>query len=423
MLTNEENTLLTQVARGTPGGELLRRYWHPICAVGELTEDRPKKRIKMLNEELVAFRDPGGGYGLIAERCSHRGASLYYGFVENEGIRCAYHGWLYDATGQCLEQPFEPKAAAFKGRINHLAYPVEELGGLLFGYLGPSGSKPLLPRWDILVRSDLPRRIEIRPTLHCNWLQAEENTADVTHTYFLHAYTFMKKGRPQVGGGFGRPFARFGFQPFEWGLLKSWSYEGERSGSGWGNLLVFPNMLRLAGAMHWRVPIDDTSTRIIRIEIVSSADDSKSMNEGGDAQDAIPYTYEASWMNDEGEYHMDTFSSQDGMAWETQGSIFDRAQEHLGASDRGIILLRQMLKQGIDSVQNGSNPMALVYDPGFNEYIDLECWIAERGNAPPGSGGRQTIKRQATDVFDDRHEEFEIPPDSKARQGTAQTSQ
>src|ERR671919_1607481 len=107
MLTQEENELLTRVGRGTPCGELLRRYWHVVAAASELTEEKPKKRLRVLGEDLVLYRDRGGAYGLVAEHCAHRGASLYYGFVEENGIRCPYHGWKYDARGQCLEQTFE----------------------------------------------------------------------------------------------------------------------------------------------------------------------------------------------------------------------------------------------------------------------------------------------------------------------------
>ena len=114
MLTKELNERLTQVGPGTPGGRLLRCYWHPICVAAELTPERPIKRLRVLGEDLVLFREPDGGYGLMAERCSHRGCSLYYGFLENGGLRCPYHGWLYDRAGKILEQPFEPAESMSK---------------------------------------------------------------------------------------------------------------------------------------------------------------------------------------------------------------------------------------------------------------------------------------------------------------------
>src|SRR5213080_4548262 len=148
MLSKEDNELLTRIGPGTPCGELLRRYWHPVALSRELTEERPRKRVQILGEELVLYRTGDGGYGLVGEHCSHRGASLYYGFLENGGIRCPYHGWLYDVSGRCVEQPFEPQQSMLKHTLRHPAYPVEELSGLLFAYLGPPEKQHLLPRLD-----------------------------------------------------------------------------------------------------------------------------------------------------------------------------------------------------------------------------------------------------------------------------------
>lgn len=414
MLTQEQNERLTQIGPGTPMGELLRRYWQPVCAVAELTKDKPLKRIRMLGEDLVVFRNQSGQYGLLGEHCSHRATSLYYGFLEDGGLRCPYHGWLYDTNGKCLEQPFEPVQSIMRHTIRHPAYPVEELCGILFTYMGPLEKRPFLPHWDILTWRNGSRKIEIRPVLNCNWLQAEENTADVTHTYFLHAYTFAQRGRPQAGGGFGRPFARYGFQPFPWGLLKSWVYDGPRGGEGWGNLLVFPNMLRLEGAMHWRVPIDDTHTRILRMEFRPSSDGSVVDND-----EVPPVTYEPSWLNEAGEYHMNTFSSQDGMAWETQGPIFDRTHEHLGASDCGIVMLRQMLFDAMAAVERGEDPLGIVRDPEQAAYIDLESWLAERDySAGTMESAVAASRRTREKVFDDRHRVVDIPATSVARRGT-----
>ena len=140
MLTREENELLTRVGRRTPCGELLRRYWHPVAAAGELTEEKPIKAVKILGQELVVYRDKQGKHGLVGEHCPHRLASLAYGRVDDEGIRCPYHGWKFDGAGKCLEQPAEPANSTFKDRIKHVAYPVEVLGGLIFAYLGPGAA-------------------------------------------------------------------------------------------------------------------------------------------------------------------------------------------------------------------------------------------------------------------------------------------
>src|SRR5680860_100983 len=264
MLTPEQNDYLTRIGPGTPAGKLLRRYWHPIAPAQELTDERPKKRVRVLGEDLVLYRTDDGGYGLIAEHCAHRAASMYYGFIEGRDIRCAYHGWRYDQTGQCLEQPFEQENRRFKERVKMTAYPVQRYRGL-----------------------------------------------------------------------------------------------------------VFPNMLRVPEgprqSLHWRVPIDDTHTMIFRAGVVP--------NKNGTRED-INEDPEIDYMDgimtpDGSEYAMDTFMSQDAMAWETQGAIFDRTKEHLGAEDKGIAMYRRLLKEQIDLVQAGGSPMALVWDPDQQE-VDFD---------------------------------------------------
>ncbi len=408
MLTAEENERITQVGPGTAGGELLRRYWHPVAAAGELTAERPKKRLKILGEELVLYRTESGQYGLLAEHCSHRGTSLYYGFLEGECLRCPYHGWLYEPDGHCVEQPFEPAQSLMKHTLRHGAYPVEELGGLLFGYMGPPERKPLLPRWDILVWSHGARRIQIRSQLGCNWLQAEENTADFVHTFFLHGWTTMRQKPDENVGFFTRPFARYGFQPCPWGIVKSWEYEGEQAGSGYGNLVLFPTMLRQTDVMstlHWRVPIDDEHTTIFQLSFQPGTIGQPSTS------DETPFEYESSWRGEDGDYHLKTFSSQDGMAWETQGAIFDRTKEHLGYSDRGVSMLRQMLLQQIDVVQEGGDPMALVWDDAQNTCINLEGWASPRDmRVGARSIDVQGVERWPKDqIFDKRYELVEVP--------------
>src|SRR5262249_25276970 len=145
MLTREENEHLTQVSRGTPCGELLRRYWHPVAAAAELTEEKPIRGVKILGEELVVYRDKKGNFGLVGEHCPHRSASLAYGRVDEEGIRCPYHGWKFDCTGRCLEQPAEPAGSTLKGRIKTVAYPVQCLGRAHFAHLRPRPPPPLPP--------------------------------------------------------------------------------------------------------------------------------------------------------------------------------------------------------------------------------------------------------------------------------------
>src|ERR1044071_7762367 len=165
-LTREENEFLTQVGPGTPGGELLRRYWMPVAVAPELSPQEPTKLVRLLGETLVLFRDTTGRVGLVADRCSHRGASLCYGRVEERGISCAHHGWLLDVGGNILETPPERNDAIINS-VKHTAYPVRKYVGMYWTYLGPAPA-PVLPPYDTLVRRDGRRHLVIHPVLDCN---------------------------------------------------------------------------------------------------------------------------------------------------------------------------------------------------------------------------------------------------------------
>jgi len=360
VLTQNANEFLCAVGAEKPAGKLLRRYWHPVGIAPELSDKKPKKRVRVLGEDLVLFRLRDGRYGLVAEACSHRRASLYYGFLDDDSIRCAYHGWKYALDGRCLEQPFK-KDPAFKDEVRHPAYPVEKLAGLLFAYLGPPEKKPLLPRWDYLVREDWPRKIEVHPVLQCNWLQPMENAVDPSHTRFLHGETFRQKGIPRNISYNLRKVDRFEYELCEWGIRKSRVFEdGERE---IGHLLVFPNMLRHPGSLHFRVPIDDTHTQIYRVIRLKEG--------SSEAGNELPSDYITYKNSEDGEFHMENFPSQDAMAWETQGPLTDRTKELLGESDRGITLFRKMLREQIELVMSGGEPIALVRDPANNQVINF----------------------------------------------------
>ena len=190
-LTEEENRKLTQVGPGTPGGELLRRYWQPFAGLHQVTDESPTAFVRILGEALVLFRDRSGRVGLLADHCSHRGASLLYGRVEERGIACAYHGWLYDTAGNCLECPAEPADSKFHLTVKHRAYPVEKLMGLYWAYLGPLPAPPI-------------RRLDVAayPVEHiqemiydANWVQIVENHVDSTHIYILHRSEERRVGK------------------------------------------------------------------------------------------------------------------------------------------------------------------------------------------------------------------------------------
>ncbi|HLI15856.1 MAG TPA: Rieske 2Fe-2S domain-containing protein [Acidimicrobiales bacterium] len=376
MLSKEMNERLTRVGPGTPCGNLLRRYWHPVALANQVSPERPMMRLRILGEDLVLALQPSGEYALFAEQCAHRSCSLRYGFLEPDGIRCPYHGWkfAYDG-GQCIEQPFEP-SEAYKRRIRINAYPVQRLCGLLFAYLGPEPA-PLLPRWDVLVMRNGWRTLWLRGPLECNWLQIQENTADTTHTYYLHAHMLRELGFPAGESDriraayYERPIVSYDFERCEWGITKTVVYGGDNPGVEVRPPLIFPNMLRIGDGvrddlLHWRVPVDDENTYVFEMRFYPTegmdADPESEIRE----MKVLPRDF---GRTEDGGYDMLTFEVQDQMAWETQGRIADRTKEHLGAGDRGIALLRRMLAEQIDRVERGEEPMALVRDPAANEII------------------------------------------------------
>ena len=258
MLSDEQNRRLTQVGAGTPMGELLRRYWMPIAAVAEL-DDKATKPMRLLGEDLVLYRDQAGTYGLLDRHCAHRRADLSYGWVEGCGLRCNYHGWVWDHTGKCLEQPFEEVTnpeAHFKDRVRIKAYPVEAKAGLLWAYLGPPPI-PLVPTWEPftwrngfvqIVFSEVP----------CNWFQCQENSIDPVHFEWLHGnWTRVLQGDK---GPKPPTHLKIGFEEFEYGFVYRRVLEGQsESDELWtvGRTCLWPNCLFTGGHFEWRVPIDD----------------------------------------------------------------------------------------------------------------------------------------------------------------------
>ena len=186
MMSAEQNDLITRIGPKTPAGVLMRRYWQPAALVDELSGNRPVKPIRLLGEDLVIFRDESGRYGLIERHCPHRGADLAFGRLEDGGLRCAFHGWLFDVSGKCLQTPAEPDNSPLCANIRQKAYPVRERSGVLFAYLGP-GEPPDLPDFDCFVAPD-EYTFAFKGLIECNWLQALEVGIDPAHASFLHRF-------------------------------------------------------------------------------------------------------------------------------------------------------------------------------------------------------------------------------------------
>jgi 5,5'-dehydrodivanillate O-demethylase oxygenase subunit len=373
-MTQAENERLTRVGPGTPMGNLLRRYWQPVGAAVELDRE-PVRRIRLLGENLTLFRSARGAYGLVTDTCPHRCMSLEYGIPDERGLRCAYHGWLFDPGGNCLEQPYEDRTfpdARYKDRITVTAYPVEELGGILFAYLGPHPA-PLLPRWDLLVRDDLDRALEIHP-LPCNWLQCMDNTADPLHFEFLHAgfgnYALRRRGRsPMMRVA---RHVKFEFDLFRYGIMKRRLLEGEsEDGIEWtvGHPLLFPNILTVGdeGTAHidYRVPVDDTTTHHLTCYTRKRAAGTP----------PVPMTVKYTQAFDEQRRFIGDpgfVIVQDMIAWVGQGPISDRTREHLTAADKGVILYHKLLVENMARVERGEDPLGVIRDPAENEpMIDI----------------------------------------------------
>lgn len=374
MLSKKMNETLTRVGAGTPAGELLRRYWLPIAAEAELTSEAPAKKVRVLGENLVLYRDGQGRLGLLEEQCCHRNASLYYGFVEEDGLRCPYHGWKFDSTGHCLEQPFEPDDSPLKNEARQRAYPVQAADGIVFAYLGPAPA-PCLPRWEVLGRRDGVHKIYLLPMLNCNWLQVMENSVDPTHTYYLHGHTFALKGQARRSAYHYRPIEKVGFEIVKeanWcGVRKQRVYGGDRAEEELGHPVIFPNLLlspqRHLLVMHMRLPVDDTHTLIFRHEFAPNADGRPEPQ-----PTPVPIERVESFRNEKGEYRRDSFASQDAVAWETQGAITDRSRELLGVSDGGIVLYRKLLREQIKRVARGEDPYGVIREPALAGPIKIE---------------------------------------------------
>ena len=380
MLTSEQNERWTRVGKGTPCGELMRRYWHPIAASMHLPEHGTKP-VRILGESLVLYRDRSGRLGLVEERCPHRRGGLVFGIPEETGIRCAYHGWLFDGTGRCLEQPYEAlvdPANTFKDKVRIKAYPVEELGGLIFAYLGPEPA-PLLPRWDLLVNEDLIREIGWA-AVPCNWLQCIENAIDGSHAAYLHGrfsnYVLEQLGAADLRREIGSYFNKSGWEPHKYGILAT-RISSPGVSEPIGDLVLFPCFPMMADdSLQIRVPVDDTHTLFIwyntfgaegRAELRIKEQPPQDPRRAPVYEVPMPKVDEAGGVPWE---MMDNNGGQDLAMWHSQGDIADRTKEHLGYGDAGVVLYRKLLEGQIKVVEDGGEPVNTFRDPGANRSID-----------------------------------------------------
>lgn len=361
---------LTQVGRGTPMGEYQRRFWHPVAAAIEF-ERWPVKKVRLLGEDLALFRADDGTLGLLPDRCPHRGASLACGMTDGSGLRCAYHGWFFDAAGDCLETPAEPAGSRLKDRIKLTGYPVREMGGLVWAYLGPQPA-PLLPRYEHLVAEGWNRSTGIS-SMPCNWLQVAENTLDPLHVEQLHMnytnWVRAQTGEPPVKV---RHHLKVDYELFEYGILKKRLWEGDPEDSDeWqvGHPLIFPGILLFPYNANYvqyqfRVPVDDENT-------IAYWYHAKRPGPGEALATTVPL-WDNPWKAPDGTFLAGNINAQDMMVWITQGAITDHRLEHLGESDRGVALYRKTLLEQVERVERGEDPLGVIRDPAANTpYVSM----------------------------------------------------
>jgi phthalate 4,5-dioxygenase oxygenase subunit len=401
MLTQEQNVLLTRTGAHTPAGRLLRRYWQPVALVEELDPERPVKALEVLGQQLVIFRNDGGQYGLLDRDCPHRNADLAYGRLEDGGLRCAFHGWLFAPDGRCLEMPAEPEDSRYCEKVRQRSYPVCERGGILFGYLG-SGAPPAFADFDCF-RAPADFSFAFKGLWECNWLQAVEVGIDPAHASYLHR--FFEDEEADAGYGrqfraatdsalpvtkvlreYGRPQIHVEADRFGLALWAERRIDDAQTHVRRTNL-IFPNAISVPMSaemtlVQWHVPIDDNRTywftiftsfgapvdkdamRRQRLDLHTLPDYKPRVGKanayGFNAAEQRTTTYTG--MGDDINVH-------DQWAVESQGTIQDRTREHLAQSDKGITAYRKLLFEAIKTSESGAVPL-MVLDEHAARAID-----------------------------------------------------
>jgi phthalate 4,5-dioxygenase oxygenase subunit len=412
MLSREDNETLTRVGPGTPMGELLRRYWMPACLSSEIPEpDGAPARVRLLGERLVAFRDTDGKVGLLEEECPHRGASLFFGRNEECGLRCLYHGWKFDVTGRCVDQPSELQPT-FKDRIKIASYPIHESGGIVWAYLGPP--ETMTPFRDFGTESIAPEHVSVSKELvRCNWVQSLDGEMDTTHISNLHQYPAIDN---LPDDGTDRP----GY-PSSYMSMKFWRHDPKamievddqwygfryagirRTPNGWRHAritaFVMPSAAIIAGIpfntrfiMH--APLDDEATHRYTFATRAPANRQRLGGPSFNTAPGFPFVRDGEGgesgiivrqFTAENDYGVSrelqktvsfsgipNFKVQDNMVTETAGAVYDRTREHLGSGDAAVIRMHQQLINAAKSLAQGGTPPALAGQGDFRSIRSAE---------------------------------------------------
>ncbi len=393
MLSESQNRLLTQTGAGTPMGDLLRRYWWPIAGASEFDE-APTKPVRLMGENLVLYRDRGGTYGLLDRHCPHRRADLSFGFAEECGLRCAYHGWHFDAQGRCLEQPYDDTAhpeAKLKDQVRVKAYPVEECGGLLWAYLGPQPA-PCLPRWEFFFWKNGFRQI-VLSELPCNWLQCQENSIDPVHTEWQHRNWEIRHAGKD--GPYSETHRKVGFEEFDYGFTYKRVMEaGTDTDPLWtiGRVCLWPYALFTGSHVEFRVPVDDENTLSVGWFFARVPKESEPYE-----QNSIP-TWQGPVRDEKtGRLIGSHIMNQDFIAWIGQGALADRSKEFLGASDLGVAMIRRRFLADLDAIAAGRDPKAIIRDAATAKNVALP--VAERAEFMDGANRADISPRKRVFPF------------------------
>jgi len=391
MLGQYDNDLLTRVGAQTPMGELMRRYWLPALLAEEIpAPDCPPVRVRLLGEDLVAFRDSQGRTGLLGEHCAHRGTSLFFGRNEACGLTCIYHGWKYDVDGNVLETPAEPSNSDFRKKLRHIAYPCQEAAGIIFTYMGPAAKQPLLPRYEWFGLDDA-QVCPVKSYLECNYLQGVEGDFDSSHTSFLHnnnlenfALSLKRDGAPILDAeetaygmraisirkvGANRMYVRT--SPY---IMPSFS------------IVPGPPTEKfdeddIRGFRFW-VPIDDRTTWLYILNMRKkpfTAEERKTLRSWITPEYRRVRNGVNNYLQDRELQRTKSYTGiaavnpaeQDGCATESMGVICDRSKEHLGYSDKTIIALRKMLLRAVGDLAEGKDPPHILHDAKDDDFSRL----------------------------------------------------
>ena len=391
MLSKEDNELLTQINPSTPMGNLIRRYWVPALLSEEIPQaDCPPVRVRMLGEELVAFRDSRGRIGLLGERCAHRGTSLFYGRNEECGLRCIYHGWKYDVDGNVLDTPAEPGDSDFRKKLHHTAYPTHEAGGVIYAYLGPRDKMPLFPNYE-WTQVPLDQTYVTKCLLECNYLQGLEGECDSSHLSFLHR-AFSNERNQLLYKSDTSPVYETEETDFGVRLIATRNTADNQRYIRFSAFVMPVYGCVPAGRatneldgyeIHTYVPADDTHCWRYDIGFRRSqpvrADEVHRRKQINPDYTRIRnarnnYLQDRQMQKTVNFTGIEDFLNHDACATESMGPIFDRSKEHLGVSDKAVIAVRKFLLSSVKDLQNGKELPHLVHHPEHNWFPHVDCF-------------------------------------------------